>query len=81
MSKHNAGTGEPLYIVVLHQPHAEQQLRAWQKANPTADVTVIGTRMRLFDQRSLGLFQISWRGNWDNVTVWDTWRRCHIFIE
>jgi hypothetical protein len=81
MSKHNAGTGEPLYIVVLHESHAEQQLRAWQKANPTADVTVVGARMRLFDQRSLGLFQISWRGNWNAVTVWDTWRRCHIFIE
>ena len=81
MSKHNDRQGEPLYIVVLHESNAEQQLKAWQKANPTSAAAIVGARMRLFDQRSLGLFQITWRGRWDTVTVWDTWQRRHLFVE
>jgi hypothetical protein len=81
MTKHNRTESEALYIVVLHESQAEQRLKDWQKRNPTASASIAGGRMRLFDQRSLSLFQVSWRGNWDQITIWDTWSRRHIFLE
>ena len=81
MAKYNKTESEALYIVVLHESQGEQRLRDWQKRNPTASASITDGRMRLFDQRSLSLFQVSWRGSWDQITIWDTWSRRHIFIE
>jgi hypothetical protein len=71
---------EPLYIIYLHNPQAEQQLKQWYSNNPTASVQVTGARMRIFDDRSWSLFRVNWSGDWDSVTIWDTWRRCHIRV-
>ena len=71
---------EPLYIVYIHDNRAEDQLRQWHSANPTAVVVIAGARMRIYDDRSWSLFRVRWLGSWDSVTVWDTWRRCHIQV-
>lgn len=81
MSKYNKNESEALYIVVLHESQAEQRLKEWQKRNPTASASINGGRMKLFDQRSLSLFQVSFRGDWNQITIWDTWQRRHIHIE
>jgi hypothetical protein len=81
MSKITIREPEPLYIIIVHDSSAEQKLLAWYRNNPTAQVSVQGMRMRVYDQRSLSLFQVTWSNKWDTVVIWDTWLKRHINIE
>lgn len=72
---------EPLYIVILrNNDHAENQLRTWIKNNQIEHAVVAGNRMMLHCQQSFDHFIISWMHNLDDVTVWDTWNRRHIYL-
>lgn len=52
-------------------------LKTWAKESKT-HVVIENNRMKLFEQRSLILFQMNWSGDWNNVTIWDCWKRQHI---
>ena len=80
MTISNFRASEPLYIVIVRDKDAEQQLRAWAKT-AGAQVTIESNRMKIFEQRSLSLFQMSWSHGYDNVTVWDAWNKRHIDLE
>ena len=70
---------EPLYIVFVKDPKAEQQLKSWaQRAQ--VQVTVDGSRMKIFDARAYYLFQMHWTHNPNNVIIWDCWHRRHIYL-
>lgn len=72
---------EPLYIITYHHDQAQHKLEAWYKSNPSANVAVQGMRMRVYDQRSLSLFQISWSNGWSAIVIWDTWSKRHLNTE
>jgi len=78
MTLSNFRSSEPMYIVMVRQPDAENLLRSWARANQ-AQVTVEGNRMKIFDQRSLSVFQMVWAHDWDLVTIWDCWNKRHIY--
>ena len=80
MTISNFRASEPLYIVIVRDKDAEQQLRAWAKT-AGAQVTIESNRMKIFEQRSLSLFQMSWSHGYDNVTIWDAWNKRHIDLE
>ena len=71
---------EPVYIIILRDKNAEQQLKAWAKSTNCA-VSVENNRMKLYEQRHLSQFQITWIGDWSLVTVWDCWNRRHIYYD
>ena len=77
MTISNFRSNEALYLVIIRDRNAEQLLRDWAKS-ANAPVSVEGNRMKIFEQRSLALFQINWPHDWDNVTIWDYWKREHI---
>lgn len=82
MSTTNYRTVEPLFIVILRNTNqAEQLFRNWIKQNRIEHATVNGNRMMLHDQQSFEKFRITWTHNVDSVTVWDTWRRSHIYLD
>jgi hypothetical protein len=64
-------------LVIIRDRNAEQLLRDWAKS-AGASVSIENNRMKIFEQRSLTLFQINWPHNWNNVTIWDYWKREHI---
>jgi hypothetical protein len=66
-----------MYIVVLQGPDATKRLRTWARDNHQ-QVSVDGNRMRLYEQNSLVTFQMTWRGDWSAVAIWDVWNRRHI---
>ena len=68
---------EPMYIVVLQGADATQRLKTWARDN-RQQVAVDGNRMRLYEQNSLVTFQMTWRGDWSAVAIWDVWNRRHI---
>ena len=68
-----------MYIVVLQGADATRRLKDWARNNKQ-QVSVDGNRMRLYEQNSLVIFQMTWPGDWSAVAIWDTWNRRHIYI-
>lgn len=77
MTIENYRSHEPLYIVIVREQNAQHLLSAWARKN-RAQVTVENNRMKLFENRSLNLFQVSWSHGWENVTIWDCWNKRHL---
>ena len=77
MSISNFRASEALYLVIVRDKNAEALLRAWAR-DARVTVTIENNRMKLFEQRSLTLFQMNWPHDWNNVTIWDYWKRAHI---
>jgi hypothetical protein len=63
--------------VIVRDRDAERLLREWARAN-NQQVTIENNRMRLFEDRSLNLFTVTWAHDWANVLIWDTWNKRHI---
>jgi hypothetical protein len=81
MSNAYARATEALYIVIVRDKTAEQQLKQWAKNHPRAQASVESNRMKLYDPYSLSLFQVYWNGNWSAVTIWDCWNKRHIHMD
>ena len=77
MTISNFRATEALYIVIVRDKNAEQLLKSWAKS-ANAHVTIDTNRMKIFEQRSLSVFQMNWAHSWDNVTIWDVWNKRHI---
>jgi len=71
---------EALYIVIVRDRDAECMLRDWARANHQ-QVAIENNRMRLFEDRSLNLFQMTWAHGYDSVTIWDAWNKRHIDLD
>jgi hypothetical protein len=69
---------EALFIIIIRDKNAEQQLKAWVKS-ANVHATVESSRMKIYEQRVLSLFQINWPYDWELVTIWDCWNRRHIY--
>ena len=69
------------YIILYRGELPDVKFKGWIKSNPTAQARIIENRLHLPDYRALGLFQLSWTGNWNLTTIWDSWQRRHIVIE
>ena len=80
MTISNFRSSEPLYIVIVRERNADQLLRDWART-ANAQVTIENGRMKIFENRSLSLFQMQWGHDWENVAIWDCWQRRHIRIE
>ena len=77
MTIKNFRASEALYLIIVRDKNAEQQLRDWAKKSDV-HVVIENNRMKLFESRGLTLFQMNWPHNWTNVTIWDCWNRRHI---
>ena len=71
---------EALYIVIVRDRDAERLLREWARAN-NQQVSIENNRMRLFEDRGLNLFTVTWKHDWANVLIWDTWNKRHIELD
>jgi hypothetical protein len=80
MTISNFRAAEPLYIVIIRDPKAEQLLKTWAR-EANCQVTIESNRMKIFEQRSLSVFQMTWSHGYDNVTVWDAWNKRHIHLD
>jgi hypothetical protein len=79
MTISNFRATEALYLIIVRDRNAEQLLKDWAKS-VRVQATVENNRMKLFEQRGLILFQMNWTHSWNNVTIWDYWKRQHIDI-
>ena len=80
MTISNFRATEALYIVIVRDRDAERLLREWARANNT-QVTIESNRMKMFEDRSLNLFAVTWGHDWANVLIWDAWNKRHIELD
>jgi hypothetical protein len=66
--------------VIVREKNAEQLLKAWAKSS-NCQVQIESNRMKIFEQRSLSVFQMTWTHGYENVAIWDTWNKRHIDID
>jgi hypothetical protein len=71
---------EPLYLITVREKDAESMIRDWIRDH-RAQVTQDNNRIRIYDQHTLNLFQVTWSGNWDQIVIWDCWTRRHIWLD
>jgi hypothetical protein len=79
MTISNFRASEPMYIVIVRDNDAEKKLKTWAR-EANCQVTIESNRMKIFEHRSLSMFQMSWSQGWDNVVIWDTWNKRHIDV-
>ena len=79
MTISNFRASEALYIVIVRDRDAERQLREWARIN-NSQVTIENNRMKIFEDRSLNLFTVTWTHDWDLISVWDCWNKRHIYF-
>ena len=72
-------SAEPLYLVIVREPNAQQMLQQWAKSS-NVQVSIDNNRMKLFESRVYQLFNITWPNSWDNVIIWDYWNKRHICV-
>jgi hypothetical protein len=80
MTISNFRATEALYIVIVRDRDAERLLREWAKTC-RVQVTIENNRIKIFEQQTLNLFQLSWPGSLDSVTIWDCWNKRHIYLD
>ena len=77
MTISNFRATEALYIVIVRDRDAERNLREWARG-ANVQVTIENNRMKIFEDRSLNLFHVTWTHDWANVVIWDAWNKRHI---
>ena len=77
MTISNFRASEPLYLVIVREKNAEHLLKTWART-ANCQVAIESNRMKIFEHRSLSVFQMTWEHGYDNVSIWDTWNKRHI---
>jgi len=72
--------GDPLYTIILRDQEARNQLTRWTQSSKTIQARVEDNRMHLFDHNSLMIFVVTWCHSWDNILIWDTYQKRHIYF-
>lgn len=80
MTISNFRASEPLYLVIVREKNAEQLLKTWAKA-ANCQVSIESNRMKIFEQRSLSVFRMTWTHGYENVAIWDAWNKRHIDLD
>ena len=69
-----------MYIVILRDHDAEKKLKTWAR-EANCQVTIESNRMKIFEHRTLTIFQMSWPGDCGSVVIWDCWNKRHTYLE
>ena len=72
--------GDPLYTIILRDQEARNQFTRWAQSSKTIQARVEDNRMHLFDHNSLMIFVVTWGHSWENILVWDTYQKRHIYF-
>lgn len=72
---------DALYLIIFKHNQAERLWRDWIRDNRVDHVTVSGNRVSLHSAYAFDKFKLTWGHGFERVMIWDTWRRCHIYLD
>lgn len=70
---------EPLFLIILREDDARNKFSRWVTTSKSIQAKIEDNRMYLYDFISFNLFLVNWKHSWDNILVWDTLAKRHIF--
>ncbi len=72
--------GDALYIIIFRDTDAKTLLQKWLTSNRHAQAKVEDNKLHIYDHNTFNLFAITWKNDWDNILIWDTYLKRHIYI-
>jgi hypothetical protein len=72
--------GEPLYTVIYKHEEARSRFTKWAASSRSIQSRIEDNRMMLFDHNTLSLFVVTWNHGWNNLLVWDTYLKRHLYF-
>jgi hypothetical protein len=80
MSLPSYKNGDAVYTVIYRSEEAKQRLSKWTSTSRSIQARVEENKMYIFDHNTLSLFIVTWTHSWDNILVWDTFNKRHIYF-
>ena len=71
---------EPLYMVIDRTDEARTRFNKWMSTSRSIQAKAEDNRMMIFDHNTLMIFVVTWNFGWDNIMVWDTYLKRHIYF-
>jgi hypothetical protein len=71
---------EVLYIIIFRNPDAKIFFQKWLNANRHAQARIDDNRLHIYDHNTFNSFSVSWANGWDQILVWDTFLKRHIYM-
>jgi len=72
--------GDSLFTIILRDKEAKSKLSKWLGSSRSIQAKIEDNRLQIYDHNTLNLFVITWSHNWDNILIWDTWAKRHIYF-
>ena len=72
--------GDALYTIIFRDPNAKTLLQKWLTSNRHAQAKVEDNKLHIYDHNTFNLFCITWKNDWNNILIWDTYLKRHIYI-
>jgi hypothetical protein len=72
--------GDPLYTIIMRETDARSSLQKWVSTSRSIQARIEDNRMHLFDHNTLMIFVVTWPHGMDNILIWDTYLKRHIYF-
>ena len=72
--------GDALYTIICRADDAKIKLSKWTTTSRSIQARVEENRMHIFDHNTLMIFVVTWCHTWDNILVWDTYQKRHLYF-
>ncbi len=80
MSLSNYRGTDALFTVIMRDPTANDRLSKWSRTSRSIQAKIEDNRMHIYDHNTLNLFVVTWAHGWNNVVIWDTWAKRHLYF-
>lgn len=72
--------GDALYTIIMRDPEARNYLHKWTTSSRSIQAHVDNNKMHIFDHNTLMIFVVTWPHAWDNILIWDTYQKRHVYF-
>ena len=72
--------GDPLYTVIYRTDNARACFTKWASSSRSIQAKVEDNRMHIYDHATLSLFIVTWTNGWENMLIWDTYLKRHLYF-
>lgn len=72
--------GDTLYTVIMRDPEARSRFQKWMTTSRSIQAKLDDNKLHIYDYNTLSLFVISWSYDWENILIWDSYAKRHIYF-
>ena len=69
---------EALYLVISNDKNVRNQINEWSKQYSRSGLEFQNNQLMIYNQNSLHLFYLNWKGDGKSISIWDCWNKRHL---